>query len=97
MGYLDVGVYTLSNIIPSTKYFEQQNISYERFKDNIDELNKYATNKKIKFIVYCTDIDNKTIPKSITNNYNLIYEDKYIYEKQKLYARLYQLKELSLK
>lgn len=97
MGYLDVGVYTLSNIIPSTKYFEQQNISYERFKDNIDELNKYATNKKIKFIVYCTDIDNKTIPKSITNNYNLVYEDKYIYEKQKLYARLYQLKELSLK
>ena len=97
MGYLDVGVYTISNIIPNTKYFEKQNISYERFKENEDELNKYATNKKVKFIVYCTSIDNKIIPKSITNNYNLIYEDKYIYEKQKLYARLYQLKELSLK
>lgn len=95
MGYLDVGVYTLSGIVPKTKYFEQQNISYERFKDNVDELNKYANNKEIKFIVYCADIDNKTIPKSITNNYNLIYEDEYIYEKQMV--RLYQLKELSLK
>lgn len=97
MGYLDVGVYTLSGIVPKTKYFEQQNISYDRFKDNIDELNKYAINKEIKFIVYCTDIDSKTIPKSITNNYILIYEDEYIYEKQMLYVRLYQLKELSLK
>lgn len=97
MGFLDVGVYTLTGIVPTTKYFETQNINYERFKENIDQLNNYAQNKKTKFIVFCTIKENNPIPKSITKNYDLVYKDKCTYENQIIYARLYQLKDLALK
>ena len=97
MTSLDVGIYTLTGIVPNTKYFELQNINYDRFSDNIDGLNDYAYNKKVKFLVYSIEGNKYTIPDYVNNNYDLVYEDRYVYEHKIKYARLYQLKGLSSK
>lgn len=96
MTSLDIGIYTITGIVPNTKYFELQNINYEKFSDNEDELNNYALNKKVKFLVYSIEGNKYTIPDYVKNNYDLVYEDRYIYEHKIKYAKLYQLKELSL-
>ncbi len=97
MTSLDVGIYTITGIVPNTKFFELQNINYDRFSDNIDELNDYALNKKVKFLVYSIEGNKYIIPDYVKNNYDLVYEDRYIYEHKIKYAKLYQLKEISSK
>lgn len=95
MGFLDVGVYTVGKIIPNTKHFEKQNISYENYPDNIDSLNNSAANKETMFIVYIASDESTKIPNVVTDNYDLVYKDKYEYEQSTFFAYLYQLKELS--
>ena len=72
-------------------------IDYDRFCDNIDELNDYFLNKKVKFLVYSIEGNKYTIPDYVDENYDLIYEDKYIYKHKIKQAKLYQLKDLSSK
>lgn len=94
MGFLDVGVYTVSGIIPNTKYFEVQNLDYEKFPENLDEMQKYVENKEVMFIVYATGQDEFEIPEYITNNYDQIYMDKYKFEKKDYTAFLFKVKEV---
>ena len=94
MGFLDIGVYTTSGIIPNTRFFEVQNFDYEKFKDNLDEMKKYVDNKEIKFIVFAQNgIDIKP-PKYIYNNYKQIYKDNYIFEGNTYTAYLFESKDL---
>ena len=94
MGFLDVGVYTTSGIVPNTRFFEVQNFDYEKFKDNLDEMKKYVDNKEIKFIVYGKLSDDTTPPKYIYDNYKQVYKDDYISEKNNCTAYLFELKDL---
>lgn len=89
MGYLDIGVYTLTGIIPNTRFFEVQNFSYAKFSDNINEMKKYIKNKQIKFIIFV----NSDPPKSVYDNYEKIYYDNYIFENMPFTAYLFKLKE----
>ncbi|MBR4671897.1 MAG: glycosyltransferase family 39 protein [Bacilli bacterium] len=95
MGFLDVGVYTTSGIIPTTKYFEVQNLDYESYPENLDEMEKYVKNKEIMFIVYASMEKDVDVPSYVTDNYELVYEDKYVFEKENYVAFLYKVKEES--
>ena len=95
MGFLDVGVYTTSGIIPNTRFFEVHNFDYEKFKDNIDEIKKYVKNKEIKFIVYGKFHDDTTPPEYIYDNYKQVYKEDYISESNLCTAYLFELKELN--
>ena len=94
MGFLDVGVYTTSEIIPNTRFFEVQNFDYEKFKDNLDEMKKYVENKEIKFIVYAKFGNNAEPPEYRYNNYKQVYKDNYISEGNESTAYLFELKDL---
>ena len=50
-GFLDGGFYTVSGIIPNTKYFQKQNVAYEAFPDIVDSQNELIKNKKVDFVV----------------------------------------------
>lgn len=94
MGSLDAGLYTTTGIIPNTRFFEVQNIEYDRFKDNLDEMKKNVENKDVKFILYYRRADFEEVPEYIYNNYELVYDDEYIFEEQKFIAYLFKLKDL---
>ena len=95
MGFLDAGVYTTTGIVPNTKFFEVQNISYERFPDNLDDMKDNVINKRIMFIVYYTTYDLNFIMENdsyIFDNYELIMSDKYIFENKDYNAYLFKIK-----
>ncbi|WP_240501856.1 hypothetical protein [Bacillus sp. MUM 13] len=53
-GFLDGGFYLKANIVPTIKYFERQNISYDIFPENMNEQNRYLREKKVRFAVVRT-------------------------------------------
>lgn len=78
MGYLDMGLFTTSGIVPSTYFFEQQNFSYEKFPDNIDAFHEYIALEKTTFILFSTREDLSFIESEygrIFDNYELIRDD----------------------
>lgn len=78
MGYLDMGLFTTSDIIPSTYFFEQQNFSYKKFPDNIDAFHEYIANKATTFILFSTREDLDFIKEEygrIFDNYELIRDN----------------------
>ena len=93
---LDGGFYTVSNILPSTKYFMRQNINYDRYPIIIDEQNKIIKQKKVKFVIireYYGNIDyHNTIP-YLNENYDLIMEHEQLYEGMNFKYFLYSRKE----
>ena len=94
MGGLDAGLYTVSGIIPNTKFFEVQNISYERFPDNLDDMKYNVMSKNIKFILYYTKDGFDSNNQYIYDNYELVYDDKYVFEGYNFTAYLFKLKEI---
>lgn len=98
METLDAGLYTTTGIVPNKRYFEVQNIDYNIYPDNLDEMRNYIKNKEVDFILLCSieDIDIiKEYRKEITDNYELVYNDKHTFEDNiELYAYLFKLKSL---
>ncbi len=86
MGYLDCGLYTTSGIIPSTYYFQVQNISYEAYPKLYDEMQNYVKNKKIKYVVYFTTKNLEYVQeneKNLWQNYHLIAEARQKFQSKK--------------
>ena len=92
-GYLDLGVYTVSGIVPNTRFFELLNIPYESFPDNEDSLKEYIKNKEVKFIVYTVRSADIVGPDYYYKNYRMVYKDTYIFEGITYTAALFELKE----
>lgn len=94
MGYLDAGLYTTTGIIPNTKFFEIQNIPYENFPDNRDEMEKNVRNKDVMFILYFTKKSDDVEPRDsyIYDYYNLVKKEKQTFENKTYYALLFQVK-----
>lgn len=92
-GYLDLGVYTVSGVIPNTRFFELLNIPYESFPDNEDSLERYIRNKDVKFIVYTVRSADIVGPDYYYKNYRMVYKDTYIFEGIPYTAALFELKE----
>ncbi len=94
MGFLDIGVYTISGIVPNTRFFEVQNFDYNKFKDNLDEMQKYVQNKEVKFIVFAQIEKYAQPPKYIFDNYKQVYKDNYTFENNVYTSYLFELKEI---
>lgn len=97
MGFLDGGLYTTTGIIPNTKYFEVQNISYDIYPDNLDDMKYNVVNKNVKFILFYTGNDIEYVKKNfeyIFDNYELVFDDTYIFEHTLNNAFLFKLKGL---
>lgn len=80
-GFLDEGFYTVTGIIPNTKYFEKLNFKYDRYPENIDSLNNYIKNKEVEFVVYIKGLGIKEdypVTVDLENNYELLAESSNI-------------------
>jgi len=97
MGFLDAGLYTTTGIIPNVRFFEVQNIDYNVFPDNLDEMNKAVSEKRIKFILFYTKMSYDWLKEKngfIFDNYELVYDDIYHFEHKNMNAFLFKLKDL---
>ena len=98
MGFLDSGLYTTTGIIPNVRYFEEQNIAYDRYPDIIDGMQAAVKKKKVKFILFYTQ-ENKewleTYCSYIYKDYELVFEDQHYFENASVFnAFLFKLKDL---
>lgn len=96
MGYLDAGLYTTTGIVPNTKFFEVQNIPYDKFPDNLDDMRYNVENKNIQFILYFTRMEyQKVLEKDsyILEHYDLVFDDSQDFEGDLYHAFLFQVKE----
>ena len=92
-GWLDCGFYTVTGIVPNTKYFERQNFEYKNFPENMDEQNKYIENKDIDFVVTAIRSDKDyPVTKYLDINYNKVMEFKVDYNYAIETFALYKLK-----
>ncbi len=97
MGFLDAGVYTTTGIIPTTYYFEKQNIAYSEYPYNLDAFNEYINNQKTDFIVYYTKNNlDKLISKEtlLFEKYDLISSERQKFENKDYKAYLFKKKEV---
>ena len=94
---LDGGFYTTANILPNTKYFMRQNISYEQYPDILDEQNRLIKEQGVDFVIIREYFDNlgyrKNIP-YLEENYDMIMSQEQIYEGMEFTYYLYASKEL---
>ena len=92
---LDGGFYTVSNVLPNTKYFMRQNISYERYPKILDEQNRLIKKKLIDFVIireYYGNIGyHSTIP-YLNQNYYIVKEQTQLYEGMEFTYLLYKKK-----
>lgn len=89
-GFLDGGFYLASNIIPNTKYFQLNNISYDDYPLILDSQNNYLNEKKVKFVI--TRKKGKKKRRFSNENYYLIATEKQIYQDNIYTYSLYGLK-----
>jgi hypothetical protein len=92
MGFIDMGLYTTSGIIPNTRYFELINVSYEDYSEIYDEMENYVKNKEVDFIVYIHFDSNLPPAQYIYDNYELVYRDDYTFEHSPYQAFLFKVK-----
>lgn len=94
-GYLDMGFYTTTGIVPNTKYFEKLNFKYKKYPENIDELNKYIDNKEVDFVIYITKGDKDyPLSENLGVTYELVSHEKQKFEGKMFDYYLYQLKKV---
>lgn len=83
MGSLDIGLYTIADILPKTYFFELQNFSYTKFPDNIDAFQEYCENATTMFILFSTRSNLQKVKEEYPTlflNYELIEKDTFITE-----------------
>ena len=94
-GDLDIGLYTTTGIVPNIKFFQKQNIEYNRFPVNMDEQNRYLEEKLVEFVVAKELVNG---PKKSPNkneyfkNYELVAQRIQSYEGEYFTYELYKLK-----
>lgn len=92
-GYLDMGFYTVTGTVPNTRYFEKLNFKYNKYPENMDELNKYVDNKEIDYVIFIRKkVEDFPITESLGKTYELIAEEEQKYEGINLKYYLYKLK-----
>ena len=95
IGFLDAGLYTTTGIIPNTRYFELQNIDYNKYPNIINDFNNAIKNKKCMFILYYNREKlekNIHIYPKLNDNYEIVYKDKFVFEKKTYNAVLLKVK-----
>lgn len=94
-GKLDLGIYTLTNVVPNVKYFEEQNLNYENYPENADEQLRYIKEKKTMFVVLSSFLQKKLLEQAMPTlfeNYDLISVEKHYFEGVNLNFYLFKTK-----
>lgn len=94
IGFLDAGLYTTANVIPSTYYFELQNLNYEKYPYNRDAFVEYTENSTTEFILYYGNYYSNVYSAypELPKNYDLVASSSQIFEGATFYAYLFQRK-----
>lgn len=82
-GWLDVGLYTTTGIVPNVRFFQNQNISYLKFPLIMDEQNRYIREKTVEYVIYPVREDkfpDEVDVPFLDKNYHLIRDDIQQYE-----------------
>lgn len=81
-GSLDTGIYLATGQIPAFRHFEQQNLLYDKYPENIDEQNRYITEGLADYVAVAakpgtelSDIYEKNI--ALKTDYSLVFSQKY--------------------
>lgn len=94
-GKLDLGIYTLTNVVPNIKYFEQQNLNYKKYPENADAQLKYIKEKRTMFVVYANTLQKEALQEKIPElfeNYELVAEEEHFFEDVTYNFYLFKLK-----
>ena len=93
-GWLDMGFYTVTGIVPSTKYFHTLNFDYTKYPDNMDSLNRYIKERTTDFVIVIAPII-YDYPESpyLYENYEKVEEGIQKIEGASVLYELYKLKE----
>lgn len=93
--FLDGGFYTVTGIVPNTRYFQKQNISDEVYPKIIREQNKMIREQKVDFVVTRTKIDRYETDKStkyLKKFYNEVDRKNVTYEEKRYRYILWEKK-----
>ena len=97
-GDLDYGVFTTADIVPNIRFFEGQNIEYERFPLVRDEQRRYIREKDVDYVVLEIPaektVDELGVP-YLYENYDLIATSSQRYEELTLTYLLFRRNGLS--
>ncbi len=94
-GNLDFGMYTTTGIVPSVRFFEAQNIDYERFPLVTDEQNRYVKEKLTDFIVIrqkASESPYRIAVPYLFENYSLVMEATQVFDGKEYRFLLFQRK-----
>lgn len=91
--FLDGGFYTVADIIPSTKYFMRQNVSYESYPKIFDSQNEIIQNKRVDFVVTRSYPGYSTSWALLERNYELVLDQEQIIEGGLYHYYLYEKKD----
>ncbi len=90
-GGIDAGFYLSSNRLPSERYFQRINVSYDAYPENMDGQIKAIQEKRIDFVIL--EVENRYVPYLEENYLLLEKQEQYYTEYPRTYA-LYGLREL---
>ena len=102
-GCLDTGIYLAADQLPVFRHFEEQNLLYEKYSENVDEQNRYINEHLADFVVTVTkpeetveDIYEKN--PSLKTDYNIVICKDFSFSNQNIfksdYTRTFYLFEL---
>lgn len=75
-GFLDAGFYTVSNVLPTERFFQMQNISYEAFPEMMDSQNNCIKEQRVDFLI----IRGEEVPSWILEYYSIVQKERQLYE-----------------
>ncbi len=81
-GCLDSGIYLATGQIPQFKHFEKQNLLYDKYPDNIDEQNRYISEREADYVAIAAKQDMTLSDiyesnRSLETEYELVFSKKY--------------------
>ena len=102
-GCLDTGIYLAADQLPVFRHFEEQNLLYEKYSENVDEQNRYINEHLADLVVTVTkpeetveDIYEKN--PSLKTDYNIVICKDFSFSNQNIfksdYTRTFYLFEL---
>lgn len=94
-GFLDGGFFTVTGTLPTTKYYQMQNIDPNRFPEMLREQNHIIKSKKVNFIITRNPIESykRTVfNKNLKKNYKVIDQKNVTYEEHRYRYTLWKRK-----
>lgn len=91
-GALDFGFYNAADILPTIRFFENQNVDYDVYPDIIDGQNEAIANRLIDFVIVCDGFDTDVDYQLLEKHYDLIRHEQSFGAGPGAYFRLYQVK-----